>query len=205
MTLNKIVLVAAALMLVATPGLAGKKGGGSSSGVTTIGKNPGKVKGRWLRVHDAEALSAHARVAIGSVATDIHWKNAEKETPIDERLLDDRIRARVLGELSGLYAEVLEGELAEGEPGLRLDCDLLVEPGNRAVRYMVGFGAGKSKSIFEIDLRDNETNRLLAEYHGYGVGSGMALKLVGGGARKMTQDDIQENALQLATLLGSLR
>ena len=33
----------------------------------------------------------------------------------------------------------------------------------------------------------------------------MALKLAGGGARKMTQDDIQENALQLATLLKSLR
>ena len=66
--------------LIVTPAVAGKFKA-RSGGATTIGKNPGKTKGRWLRVADAEGLRALNTAAIGKVSTDIHWKNPEKETP----------------------------------------------------------------------------------------------------------------------------
>ena len=52
-----------------------------------------------------------------------------------------------------------------------------------------------------IVLRDHASDRDLGLFNGYGSGSGMALKLMGGGARKMTQDDIQENTKKFVELL----
>ncbi len=175
-----------------------------ANGSTTVGKNPGKIKGRWLEVQDVEALKGYKGVYIGDVATDIQWKNERNEAPIDEELLDEKIVEHLLLNLreSAALGEVLESAPAEGAEGyLRLDCDLTVEPGSRAARYVVGFGAGKSRSIFEIHLRDHQTGEEVGLYHGYGVGTGMGFKLAGGGARKMTQDDIQENTKEFVKLL----
>lgn len=185
-------------LLVAAPVTRG------GDGHVRAGKNPGKVKGRWIEIHDIEQLRGYSGVYVGDIEVDIHWKKEGKETPVDEELLKDKIREHLLLNLRELavFDEVSErrpGDDAEGM--VRLDCDLLVEPGNRAVRYVVGFGAGKSKSIFEIHLNDHQTGEELGLYHGYGTGSGMGFKLAGGGARKMTQDDIQENAKKFAELL----
>ncbi len=198
-----VALAAATLLLstlVALPAAADTK-------PKRVGKNPGDTKGRWLEVNDPEELGKYRRVAIGEVTTDVKWKREANESPIDEEILSDKIREHVLKNLreSGLFVEVLEkvpqGEPEGSQPIVRLDCDLMVEPGSRAARYFVGMGAGKSKSILEIYLRDHATDRDLGLYHGYGVGSGMGFKVAGGGARKMTQDDIQENAKEFAKLL----
>lgn len=173
-------------------------------GYVRTGKNPGDVKGRWLEIQDVEQLRGYSGVYLGDVEVDIHWKQEGKDTPIDEELLKDQIREYVLLNLREL---AVFDEVSDGRPGddvegvVRLDCDLLVEPGNRAVRYLVGFGAGKSKSILEIHLNDHQTGEELGLYHGYGTGTGMGFKLGGGGARKMTQDDIQENGKMFAELL----
>ena len=106
---------------------------------------------------------------------------------------------------SGALGSYLATAPAAGEAGyLRLDCTVVVDPGSRAARYAVGFGAGKSRSIFEIHLLDHASSKELGLYHGYGVGSGMGVKLVGGGARKMTQDDIQENTKLFVDLVGEV-
>ena len=102
---------------------------------------------------------------------------------------------------SGVLGKFLDGEPESDGRYVRLDCDLVVEPGSRAARYAVGFGAGKSRSIFEITLRDHASGDELGLYHGYGTGSGMGFKVAGGGARKMTEDDIQENAAYFVELL----
>lgn len=176
----------------------------SDDGYVRTGKNPGKVKGRWIEIYDVEKLRGYPGVYLGDIEVDIHWKKEGKDTPVDEELLKDKIREHVLLNLRqlGIFDEVSERRPGDDVEGMvRLDCELLVEPGNRAVRYMVGFGAGKSKSIFEIRLTDHQTREELGLYHGYGTGTGMGLKLAGGGARKMTQDDIQENAKKFAELL----
>lgn len=181
------------VVLLAAPPLAFAK--------TKVGKNPGQVKGRWLEVEEVEALKAYDTVCIGDLETQFHWKNPEKQSPIDEGLLQDKIKQYLLENLrgAGLFGRV-EDSCSEGA-ALRLDCTLEVEPGSRAARYLVGFGAGKSKSVFEIHLRDNESKDDHGLYHGYGTGSGMGFKLAGGGARKMTEDDVQENAKKFVELL----
>lgn len=173
-----------------------------------VGKNPGKIKGRWLELQDGVDLGGYKGVYIGETKTDIQWKRPENEAPIDEDLLDEYLREQVVLNLrqSRVLGEVLESAPEKGAKGyVRLDCDLTVEPGSRAMRYVVGFGAGKSRSILEIRLRDHKSGDELALYHGYGVGSGMGFKLAGGGARKMTQDDVEENTQVFVELLAQVK
>ena len=169
-----------------------------------IGKNPGKFKGRWLKVYDREALGTFDLVAIGETATDIAWKKASNEAPLQERELDAQLREQLLRRLSksGLYSRVLDEPKASLEDNhLRLDCTLDVEPGSRMLRYAAGGGAGKSRSVLECEFIDSSDGRVLAMYHGYGSGTGMGFKIGGGGAAKMTKDDNQENAAKLVELL----
>jgi hypothetical protein len=174
----------------------------------TVGKNPGKIEGRWLKVEDRSALDGIEGVYIGEVTVDIQWKKAENEQPIDEELLVENVREQLTARLreSGALGTVVDEAPAAGEARyVRLDCTLEVEPGSRAARYVVGFGAGKSRSIFEIHLIDHASGNELGLFHGYGVGSGMGFKLAGGGSRKMTQDDVQENTKTFVELLAEVR
>ena len=179
-----------------------------AAGGKTVGKNAGKIKGRWLRVEDSDLLKSFTSVYLGDLVTDIQWKEERNEAPIDEELLDEKLGEQFTMRLteSGALGSVLSEAPAEGTAGAaRIDCDLTVEPGSRAARYVVGFGAGKSRSILECHIRDHASDADAAFFHAYGVGSGMGFKLVGGGARKMTQDDIQEYAKVLAELLNQVR
>lgn len=174
----------------------------AKDGKTKVGKNPGQIKGRWLEI-DVAAAKAAKGVYLGTIESDIQWRKAEKESPMDEDLLNEKIKIHLLENLraSGLFAQVLESAPKNTSGFLRLDCDLKVDPGNRAVRYVAGFGAGKSKSIFEVHIRDAKSGQEVGLYHGFGTGTGMGLKIGGGGARKMTEDDIQENSKKFAELL----
>jgi hypothetical protein len=180
----------------------------SAADPVSVGKNPGKIEGRWLRVEDPSSLDGVKGVYFGEVVVDIQWKKAENEQPIDEELLVENIREQLgarLRETSAL-GSLLDAAPAAGEAGyIRLDCTLTVEPGSRAARYAVGFGAGKSRSIFEITLVDHASGAELGLFHGYGEGSGMGFKLAGGGARKMSEDDVQENSKEFVTLLAEVR
>ena len=169
-----------------------------------VGKNPGKFKGRWLRVYDRDALATFDVVAIGETTTDIAWKKASNEAPLQERELDAQLREQLSERLekSGLYGRILDEPQASAEDDyLRIDCKLEVEPGSRMLRYAAGGGAGKSRSVLECEFIDSSDGRVLALYHGYGAGTGMGFKLGGGGAAKMTKDDNQENAGKLVELL----
>lgn len=180
----------------------------AASNSKTVGKNPGKIQGRWLQVDDLEALRSYDRVYIGDVESDIQWKRPENEAPIDEDLLDENLHDRLLERLREyrVFSEVLTEEPEEGAEGvLRLDCYLEVEPGSRAARYVVGFGAGKSRSILEIHMVDHASGEAIGLFHGYGAGSGMGFKLAGGSARKMTQDDVQEATKIFMELLREVR
>jgi hypothetical protein len=179
-----------------------------SADPVTVGKNPGQIEGRWLRVGDRSSLEGVKGVYIGDVTADIQWKKAGNEAPIDEELLVENVREQLGARLreSGALGNVLDAAPAAGEAGyVRLDCTVVVDPGSRAARYAVGFGAGKSRSIFEIHLKDHASGSDLGLFHGYGVGSGMGIKLVGGGARKMTQDDVQENTKLFVELVAEVR
>ncbi|MEM7350384.1 MAG: DUF4410 domain-containing protein [Acidobacteriota bacterium] len=200
---QRIVILVGVSLLMATLGSVTVDAGSGK----TIGKNPGKIKGRWLRVESVEALKEAKGVYIGDLVSDIQWKRAENEAPLDEELLDEYFHDQLSMNLksTSFFGEYLESAPAEGAEGIvRLDCKIEVEPGSRTARYLVGFGAGKSRSILELTLIDHATGEELGLYHGYGVGSGMGFKLVGGTARKMTQDDIQENTKRFIELLDQL-
>ena len=173
-------------------------------GVVVRGKNPGEHKGRWLALTEAAVLNPYRGVYIGDVHSDILWPDPEKEKPQDEQELDHTIREYLLTRLTktGALGEVMpRGAPDPGAEGyLRLDASLLVDPGNRAKRYLMA--SGKSRSVMEIELRDHATEELVAVYRGYGIGTGLGMKAFGGGARKMTQDDIQENTKAFIKLLN---
>lgn len=199
MTRKSVSILLAASLLMATAAAAGPK---------RVGKNPGKVKGRWLEVADVGALGGYDKVAIGEIAVDIQWKNPDRESDIDDSILVEKIRDHLTKRLeeTGLYQEVAGEPAEEGAAGwLRLDVDLSVDPGSRAARYVVGLGAGKSRSILKIHLKDHASGEELGLYHGHGTGSGMGFKLGGGSARKMTEDDVQENTKNFAQLLKQFR
>ena len=186
----------AVLLMSAGPGVVGAE--------ETVGKNPGKFKGRWLKVYDREALTSVETVVIGTTATDIAWKKASNEAPLQERELDAQLREQLHERLSnsGLYRTVHSEPQATNEDNyMRVDCELEVEPGSRMLRYAVGGGAGKSRSLLECEFVDQASGRVLALYHGYGAGTGLGFKLGGGGAAKMTKDDNQENTAKLVELL----
>ncbi len=181
---------------------------GAPAAAKVVGKNPGKIEGRWLDVKDPTSLKGYKGAYLGDVSVDIKWKEERNEQPIDEDLLAENVREQLAERLneSGILGKILDAAPEEGaEDYLRLDCTLEVEPGSRAARYFVGMGAGKSRSIFEIHLRDHASGDELGLYHGYGVGTGMGFKLAGGGARKMTQDDVQENTKNFVKLLKEFR
>jgi|GEM_PF-4599285 len=173
----------------------------------TVGKHPGKIKGRWLQVDDMARLRAARGVYVGELKSDIQWKKKSNEAPIDEKLLDEKLHTELKQNLLGtsFFGKLLDQAPEAGASGyVRLDCSLVVEPGSRAARWGIGFGAGKSRSILEIHLIDHASGEEIALYHGYGVGSGMGFKLGGGSARKMTQDDIEENTKKFVELLAEI-
>ncbi len=180
----------------------------SLASARTVGKNPGEIKGRWLRIEDEAKLSAVRSVYLGTLTADIQWKKAQNESKLDEDLLVEKMHEQLLKRLreSGALGTVLDGPPAKGETGaVRIDAELIVEPGSRAARYVVGMGAGKSRSILELEINDHASGDEIAHCHGYGVGSGMGFKIGGGGARKMTQDDIQEFSKKLVELIAQVK
>ncbi len=179
-----------------------------AGGGKTIGKNPGKIKGRWLEIKDPDALAAVEEVYLGEMKVDIQWKKERNEAPIDEELLQEYLVEQLtanLKESRALGSFLEEKPKGKAATRVRIDADLEVEPGSRLMRYAVGFGAGKSRSILELHLIDDESGEEIALYHGYGVGSGMGFKLAGGTARKMSQDDVQENTKKFVELLAEAR
>ncbi len=176
-------------------------------GVVVNGKNPGELEGRWLALVGADALKPYSAVYIGDVHSDMLWEDEEKEKPMDEHKLDQEIHERVLARLTktGALGEVLHrGEPEPDAEGyLRLDCTLAVDPGHRGKRYISA--SGKSRSVLEIVLRDHRTGQRVALFHGYGIGTGLGFKAFGGGARKMTMDDIQENTKMFVELVKKAR
>ena len=169
----------------------------------TIGKNPGDIKGRWLRIYDDAALSGAQSVYLGDIEADIQWKKAKNENPFDEDLLVEKTQKEFSRRLreSGALGNFLDSSSGAGAGTIRLETTIEVDPGSRLARYAVGVGAGKSRSVMEIKLVDHASGKEIALFHGYGTGSGMGFKLAGGGARKMTEDDIEEFAKKLVELI----
>ena len=104
-------------------------GGAVVDAEETVGKNPGKFKGRWLKVYDREALKSFEVVVIGETTTDIAWKKASNEAPLQERELNAQLREQLHERLSnsGLYGSVLSEPEATNEGNyMRVDCELEV-------------------------------------------------------------------------------
>ncbi|MBL7075802.1 DUF4410 domain-containing protein [candidate division KSB1 bacterium] len=69
---------------------------------------------------------------------------------------------------TGLFTKVTDDTAAISDPNKQTGKTLVLEsslselePGNRALRYFVGFGAGAAKAQVEIDIRAPETKKIL--------------------------------------------
>lgn len=196
------IIIAIAMALLALP--MGRTAGAEPF---RIGKNAGEIQGRWLELADPDGFTSYATAYIGEVRTDIAYQDRQKAA-VDGEELSSNMRQRFFKRLvkAKLFDVVLGNPVPEGEPNaLRLDFDLVVDPGSRAARFAVGLGAGKSKSVLEILMKDHETGELVGKYHGYGSGSGIAIKPGGGSATKMTKDDIEEHSAKFVELLKKVR
>ena len=180
----------------------------SGAAAEVIGTNPGGDEGRWLQVADPAAMRGYRGVYLGEVVADIHWKEGRNVASIEEDLLQENLGKQVAERLreSRVLGELLAAAPPAGAEGyLRLDCKVDVQPGSRMKRFAIGLGAGRSKSVLELRMVDHASGEEVGLYHGFGVGSGMGLKLAGGGVGKMTQDDIQENTKMFVQLVEEMR
>jgi hypothetical protein len=69
---------------------------------------------------------------------------------------------------TGLFDKVTDGNTATSDHNKQAGKTLILEaslselePGSRALRYFVGFGAGAAKTQVEIDIREPETKKML--------------------------------------------
>ncbi|MHA2054788.1 MAG: DUF4410 domain-containing protein [Candidatus Hodarchaeales archaeon] len=67
---------------------------------------------------------------------------------------------------------------SEGTKELKVQAELFMfNPGSKAARYLIGFGAGKGKIGYHVKLLDGNTNDLVAAFDAYGT---LAMGVFGG-------------------------
>jgi ankyrin repeat protein len=166
--------------------------------VRVIGKKEGKLA-RWLSYGDGVDLKEYSRAYLGNITVTVEEKKKKIDKQKLAEMVEKELRANL--EVSGYFSVVAADPPSEEsqEKWLRIDADLSVDPGSRAARYWVGFGAGKSKSVLEVFFKDHETGTQVAKYHGKGSGS---IGVGGGNAAKMTERNIRRNTEECAELWG---
>lgn len=120
------------------------------------------------------SLASYGTLLVAPFAREGEWASDPKHGPYTEngcRQMQDRVIAHAAQ--SGLFGEIGEGDGGEGALVLRAS---LTEynPGNRALRWVFGGGAGQGRILTHVTLHDGASGEELA--------AGQAWAQVGGGA-----------------------
>ncbi len=165
----------------------------TGDGSKIVGKNVGRLKGRWLAVADVAVLATYDSVYVGEIHFDLTRRAAgQTGAPIDEETLKGELRELLLLRLeeASLFQEVMEGRPGDDDVAyLRLNLSL-----------EQGSGAAKPTYILEIHLLDHESEEEIGRYHAYGTG-----RVARGAGRRTTQDEVQESAEEFVELLAKTR
>lgn len=99
----------------------------------------------------------------------------------------------------GPWATVRSGSAGAGTLSLR--CAVVeINPGSRAARYFVGYGAGASRTTVRGELVDPATNTVLLRFtHAKASGTGF----FGGSYEDFIRDDITDVGKDIGTLIGA--
>jgi uncharacterized protein DUF4410 len=121
-------------------------------------------------------LRTYRTVTVSKISADEFWaKNAGLKS--DEKWTYQVTRAgdHISGKLTGYFASEWKGET---DRELKIEADLFeFDPGSRATRYFVGFGAGKGRIGYHVKLRDAATSEVVGQLDAYGT---LAMGVFGG-------------------------
>jgi hypothetical protein len=110
-----------------------------------------------LQTQPIENVSLAPAVRLGSVTVGSQEESAKTNAPLQAKMRQWEADAR--SNLSGALVEkgyrVLDGAPAPGEDTQTVDLDVDLQYGNRAVRYLVGFGAGKGHVRSKMKIQDS--------------------------------------------------
>lgn len=160
------------------------------------------VKGRYLVVDDGVSLRDYVGAIVILEQAEII---SDKDKPVDTedvRATSDGMLREKLGE-AGIFGDILSEiplDAPKGRAIIKIKTRLTIQHGSRAARFIIGFGAGKSKLHIRIDFIDAKTGKHLAMFNGYGTGMGI-MSFQAGGVQRMSRDDLQENYAKLVRLL----
>ncbi len=113
-------------------------------------------------------LRTYRTVTVSKISADEFWaKNAGLKN--DERWTYQVNRAgnHISGKLTMYFASEWKGET---DRELKIEADLFeFDPGSRAARYFVGFGAGKGRIGYHVTLKDAATSEVVGRLDAYGT------------------------------------
>lgn len=160
------------------------------------------IRGRYLVVDDGVSLGDYRGALLiiepAEITSDQYRSVATEDV---RRTSEDLLREKL--EKLGVFAEILTeipAAAPEGRKILKAKTRLTLQHGSRATRFLISFGAGKSKLHIRIDFIDARTGKHVAFFNGYGSGAGI-LGWQGGAVQRMARDDLRENYNKLARLL----
>jgi len=121
-------------------------------------------------------LHDYGTVTVGKVSAEEFWaKNPGLKDDPKWMYQVNRASDHISTKLREYFADDWKGK---GDKELRIDADMFIfDPGSRATRYLVGFGAGKGKVGYNVTLTDVSTGAVASRFEAYGT---LAMGMFGG-------------------------
>ncbi len=121
-------------------------------------------------------LRSYRTVTVSKFSADEFWaKNAGLKNDVKWTYQVNRAGDQISGKLTKYFASEWKGET---DRELKIEADLFeFDPGSRAARYFVGFGAGKGRIGYHVTLKDAATSEAVGQLDAYGT---LAMGVFGG-------------------------
>lgn len=153
-------------------------------------------------VADGITLSSYQNILVKRFSTE-NTKPLNSEIDISAK--SAIFQAMLIGNLNGKDKNATSDiiELPSGEPYLVVEGNMVqLNPGSRALRYWVGFGAGRSLVEIEskVNTIQNEKNEKIAEF---GIGKSKIMGIWGGDSNQFIDDGLRDIAKRISNFICS--
>lgn len=128
--------------------------------------------GCMAKVHDVKEggldIKNYDRLIFSSISADKFWSDNPKLKENEKWEYQVNRASDLIQKTVSEYYDKKWG--TSGKREMKVEADLfMLKPGQRALRYFVGFGAGKGKIGYHVKLFDGKTNDLISEFDAYGT------------------------------------
>ena len=132
-------------------------------------------------------ISTYSQVYVADVAVSSHEEtDAAKELNAKFSRLTKDVIIRTLGQKSRY---TIQENLASSPEPLSIDTTIRITYGSRALRYMVGFGAGTGSMVANIYLKDASSGEVKLQMES---NSALSVGTFGGSMDKVVMDNVRE-------------